>query len=89
MEPLSVVYWSRVGLGFVAASLCAALNLNGLLPGVSFGMLFYFLTYYIYRLLLTAKVDKPSKLLTEGIFAYFLTWIVSWVLLFTLLNLHF
>ena len=30
------------------------------------------------------KVEKPSKLFTTGIGAYFLTWIVSWILILSL-----
>ena len=86
MKPLTVVYWSRVGLGIVAALSCALLRLNSLLSGLSFGILFYIITYYILKRLFVAKVEKTSELFKMGIGAYFLTWIVIYALLFTLMH---
>ena len=83
MKTLSLVYWSRVGLGFVAAFICVILKIDNLLSGASLAVLFYILTYYVYRFLFIKK-EGPSKLFKEAIFAYFLTWLVSWSLLFTL-----
>jgi len=47
----------------------------------------YILTHYVLKWKFIAKVEKPSKVFTTGIGAYFVTWIVAWVLFFTLLNL--
>jgi len=85
MKPLNVIYWSRVGLGIVAGLLCALLGLDSLLSGVSFGILFYILTYYLLKWRFVAKVEKQSEVFKMGIFAYFLAWIVGWVLFYTLL----
>ena len=86
MKPLTVVYWSRVGLGITAGLFCTLLARNSFLSGVSFGILFYILTYYILKRLFVAKVEKPSDLFKMGIGAYFLSLIVSWVLLFSLMH---
>ena len=85
MKPLTVVYWSRFSLGIIAALLCALLGLNSFLNGISFGILFYILTYYILKRLFAAQVEKPSELFKMGIGAYFLSWIVAWVLFYTIL----
>jgi len=49
-------------------------------------IIIYVITYYVYKLLFITKVEKSSKLVTTGIGAYFLTWIASWALFFTLMN---
>lgn len=85
MKPLNIVYWGRVGLGVVAGLLCALLGLDSLLSGISFGILFYILTYYILRSGLIVKVEKKSELFKMGIFVYFIAWIVGWVLFYTLI----
>jgi hypothetical protein len=46
----------------------------------------YIITHYVLKWQFIAKVEKPSKVLWTGIGAYFLTWIVTWTLFFTLLN---
>ncbi len=86
MKPLTVVYWSRVGLGIIAALLGTLLRLDSLLSGVSFGILFYIITYYLLKRWFLAKVEKTSELIKMGIGAYFLSLIVAWVLFFTLMH---
>ena len=90
MKPLNIIYWSRVGFGVVAALVCVFLidveNVaNPLISGMSVGILFYLVTYYILKWQFMTKVEKPSKVGTMGIGAYFLTWIVAWVLFYTLI----
>jgi hypothetical protein len=85
LKPLNTVYWSRVGFGVVAALLCVLLGIDNLLNGMSVGILFYLISYYILKWLFMAKVEKTSKLFTMGIGAYFLTWIVAWCLFYTLM----
>ena len=85
MKTTTVVYWGRFGLGIIAALSCALLRLDSFLNGLSFGILFYILTYYVLKGLFAAKVEKPSELFKMGIGAYFLSWIVAWILFYTLL----
>jgi len=91
METLNLIYWYRVGLGIIAAFICVVgWVLTGrfaasVIEGVSLAIIFYIITYYILKTKFIAKVEKTSKLLTTGIGAYFLTWIVSWVLMLTLI----
>jgi len=89
METLSLIYWYRVGLGVIAALICVAgWALTGLFDsifqGASLAVIFYIITYYILKMKFITKVEKASKLLTQGIGAYFLTWVVSWTLFYTL-----
>jgi len=87
MKPLTLIYWSRVALGVIAALICVSLNIlipeMGFFTGVSLSMLFYILTYYIYKPYFITKVEKPTKVFTTGIGAYFITWIVTWILFYT------
>jgi len=89
MNPLATIYWTRVLLGTIAALISAFLK--GLLPdfnilnGISIALLVYIVSYYVYKPLFLAKVEKPSKIFTTGVGAYFLSWIVMWALFYTLL----
>jgi hypothetical protein len=85
LKPLSIIYWSRVCFGVVAALFCALLGIKNLLNGMSVGILVYLSTYYVLKGLFITKVEKPSKIFTMGIGAYFITWIVAWVLFYTLM----
>jgi len=86
MKILTVIYWSRVSLGVIAAVVCVALNVQDFLTSMSLGMLVYLVTNYVFRRKFVAKVEEPSKLVTTGIGAYFVTWFVTWILLYTLLH---
>jgi len=89
MQPLTVIYWSRVLLGMGASLMCVSLNIltteMGFFTGLSVAMLFYILTYYIvYKRFFITKVEKTTKIFMTGIGAYFITWIVAWTLFYTL-----
>ncbi len=90
MNPLSIIYWTRFLLGIVAALLSTLLtNLAqdvSLFNGMSVALLIYIVSYYVYKSLFAGKVEKATKIFTTGIGIYFFTWIVMWVLIFTLLN---
>jgi len=94
LKPLNIIYWSRVGFGVVAALVCLLLigdvkNVtNPLISGMSVAILVYLITYYILKWLFMVKVEKPSKVFTMGIGAYFITWIVAWSLFYTLMFPH-
>lgn len=84
MEPSKILYWSRVGLGILSALICTLLRLDDFISGLSFGVLFYILTFYILKRRFATQIEKPSKVFTTGIGAYFMSWIVSWTLFYTL-----
>lgn len=54
---------------------------NTLLNGITAALLIYLVTYWILKAKLMSKVEKPTKIMTMGIFIYFFTWIIVWVLL--------
>jgi len=89
LKPLSIIYWSRAVFGILAALICILLRIDKyphpLMSGISIGLIIYILTYYILKWKFMAKVEKPTKVFTTGIGAYFLTWIVAWTLLNTLM----
>lgn len=90
MKPLSVIYWSRFGLGIIAGIICGVLGLVwnlGFLNGLSIGIVFYILTNYVLRRRYITKVEKgASKVFSMGIGTYFLMWVITWVLLYSILN---
>jgi len=90
MKPLNIIYWSRVCSGILTGVICTVGQAFGffgnLIEGISMAIIIYILTYYVYKLLFITKVEKPSKIFTTGIGAYFLTWIVTWVLFSTLMK---
>ncbi len=95
MKPLTLIYWTRAGLGVTIGVLCALyvyfsvttelVSLYTLITGISFAMLFYIVTYYVVKSKFFTRVEKQSKLVTQGIGIYFFAWIVSWTLIVTML----
>jgi hypothetical protein len=90
MNPLTIIYWTRFLLGTVAAALAALLTdfvpEFNLLNGISIALLVYIVSYYVYKAMFVGKVEKQSKIFTTGVGAYFLSWLVMWVLFYTLMN---
>ena len=89
MQPLTIIYWTRVVLGIVAALISILvgsilLEFN-LLNSISIALLVYLVTYYVYKSLFLNKVEKPSSLFSTGVGAYFLSWLAMWILVYTLL----
>jgi hypothetical protein len=99
MKPLTIIYWSRFGFGLLAAVICTLYGiatgtitsdpsrfpLNILFNGISLALIVYIISYYVVKFKFRAQVEKPSKLLSTGIGIYFLSWIVFWVLFYTIL----
>jgi hypothetical protein len=97
MTPVVQLYWLRVVLGVVAGALSGAFvlylnlpltDLSGLLDSVMFALLFYIVTYYPLRAIFSKKIDKPSKILTTAIIMYFFTWLLFFVVFFTLFKIY-
>jgi hypothetical protein len=53
---------------------------------VSIAIVLYVLSYYVVKAAFKGKVAKSSKLLTTGIGIYFLSWIVFYILLYTIFS---
>jgi hypothetical protein len=99
MRPMETVYWLRFVFGFLAALVCVGYAVatgvisssdpfggtTVFLNSASLAIVFYLLTYYVVKYRFRPFVQKPQKLLTTGIGVYFLSWIVFWTLLYTIL----
>ena len=94
MKPLNLIYWTKMLLGAIVGLISGALgaaagNLSiafNLFNGISIALLVYIIVYYVYKRLFLAQVGKTTKLLSTGIGGYFLTWVVVFALVFTLLS---
>ena len=92
MRPLTTIYWTRLALAIIAAAISTvvtvALGERGLstfLNGLTIALLVYIVTYYmIFKNLYRNKVEKQSKLMTQGIGVYFFGWLVFWILMYTI-----
>lgn len=93
MKPLEKLYWLRFALGMVAALICVGYGLvtntisqpDILWNGIAFAFIVYVLSYYIVKPKFILKVEKPQKILMTGIGIYLLSWLVFWVLLYTII----
>jgi hypothetical protein len=87
-------------LGIIAAFLCVGYalatgriskdpgvnsDITMLLNGISIAIITYIASYYLMKHHFALIVEKPQKIFTMGIGIYFLSWIVFWVLLYTVI----
>lgn len=93
MRPLKVIYISRVGLALLAAAISTEVTvlfgergINTFLNGVTIALLIYLITYYVFKAKYRTQVEKQSKIMTMGIGIYFFTWLVVWLLLYTVIQ---
>lgn len=62
-------------------------NISTFFNGISIALIVYLLSYYIIKSKFKALVQKPQKLVTTGIGVYMLSWLVFWILLYTMIVL--
>jgi len=86
--PFDKLYWLRIGLGVLgglAADRVFAPGdyVNGLLVGV----IFYLASYYVARYLWFREQGRENlgKIYSTGVGGYVLTFLFTWILLFTLI----
>ena len=91
MKPLVMIYWTRVALAIVAAAISTVITLmfgergiSTLLNGLTIALLVYLITYYIFKAKFRNQIEKQSKIMTMGIGIYFFTWILAWVLIYSI-----
>ena len=92
MRPLAIIYWTRFGLAILAGILSTYITLlfgergvTTILNGLTIALILYLLTYYaVYKPMFRNKVEKQSKLMTQGIGIYFFAWLVFWILTYTI-----
>ncbi len=93
MRPLAVIYWTRFVLAIIAGVISTYVTLalgdrgvNTILNGVTIALIVYLSTYYLFfKPSYKNKVEKQSKLMSQGIGIYFFTWLVFWILTYTIL----
>jgi hypothetical protein len=98
MRPIVQLYWLRVATGAIAALICIAygmavpgaisnkgIPLNTFINSLTIALAIYLVSFYLLKGKFLSKLEKPTKFASTGIFMYFITWLVIWVLLFTLL----
>lgn len=98
MKPSSSLYWIRAILGVAIGAIDAlydyvtgvvtqtAFSFNDLFTGLTFALLFFIVTYYVLKIFYVDKFQKKSKILSTGIGTYFVVWIVTWVLFYSLIK---
>ena len=86
-----MIYWTRLALAIVAGAISTAIalalgerGLNTFINGLTIALLVYLVTFYIFKAKFKGKVEKQSKIMTQGIGIYFFAWLVSWILIYTI-----
>jgi len=93
VKPLVMIYWTRVALSIVAAAISAvvatmqsAVSFTTFVNGLTIALLIYLLSYYVLKAKFLNKVEKQSKIMTMGIFMYFIAWAVFFILFYSILK---
>ncbi|MCW4007231.1 MAG: hypothetical protein NWF09_00865 [Candidatus Bathyarchaeota archaeon] len=93
MKPLTIIYWSRLALGIVAAVISAfvatmqnATSLSAFMNGVTIALIVYLTTYYAFKAKFYNKVEKQTKIMTMGIGIYFMSWLVFFILTYSIMS---
>ncbi len=68
------------------ATMLEALSLTTFIDGLTIALLVYLLSYYAIKAKYLHKVEKQSKIMSTGIFMYFLTWAVFFILFYTVVS---
>ena len=92
MKPLESIYWTRVTLSIVAGGISAyvatlfdPLSFNTFLNGITIALALYLVSYYVLKAKFMNKVEKQSKIMTMGIFIYFIAWAVFFILFYSII----
>jgi hypothetical protein len=93
VKPLVIIYWLRLVLGIVAGSVSTLLALlsdelsyTTFINGITVALAIHLVSYYILKAKFATKVEKQSKIMTQGIGIYFLTWVVFWILIYSIME---
>jgi len=93
LKPLVLLYWIRFALGVVAglvsaivATMADPAMFTTFMNGITIALLVYLMSYYILKAKFAATIEKQSKIMTMGIFMYFLAWAVFFVLTYSFLS---
>jgi len=93
VNALVTIYWIRVILSIVAAAVSAviataqsATDLYTFVNGITIALLVYLISYYAIKAKYMNRVEKQSKIMTQGIFMYFIAWAVFFILFYSILE---
>jgi membrane-associated HD superfamily phosphohydrolase len=93
VRPLVLIYWTRLALSIVAAAISTlvatmldASAISTFMNGLTIALLIYLLSYSVLKAKFLKKVEKQSKIMTMGIFIYFISWAVFFILFYTILK---
>ena len=93
VKPLVMIYWLRLVLGVVASSISTVVTLlfdelsyTTFINGLTVALVVFLVSYYLLKAKFSAIVEKKSKIMTQGIGVYFFTWLVFWVLMYSILK---
>jgi hypothetical protein len=93
VKPLVVIYWTRLALSLLAATISAiiatlqnAADLYTFVNGITIALLIYIVSYYAIKAKFYSKVEKQSKIMSQGIFMYFIAWAVFFILFYSILK---
>jgi hypothetical protein len=88
-----MIYWIRVALSIVAAAISAfvatlqnAVDLYTFVNGITIALAIYLLSYYVLKAKFASQVEKQSKIMSMGIFIYFIAWAVFFILFYSILQ---
>jgi hypothetical protein len=96
LKVLDKIYWLRMIAGTVAGMFSTVytyyageisssnFTFNTFLNGLTIVLAIFLFTYYLFKFVFGKQIQKQQKLFTTGIGIYFISWIVVWVLLYTL-----
>ena len=91
MDDKDKIYWTRALMGLVAGVLSAVTYIlsPGDMRGITIGILFYLVSYYIVKYFLRIKVDEEKKITPRTIFlngvgTYIIVWLLIWILMINL-----
>jgi zinc transporter ZupT len=78
----TIVEWARGILGQFPPDFAS--QVIRFLNGLTIALLVYLVTYYVFKAKFRNQVEKQSKIMTMGIGVYFFTWLVVWILTYTI-----
>jgi ABC-type uncharacterized transport system permease subunit len=84
LDTLNVIYVTKIGLGVLSAIICILVGIDNLLSGVGIALLVYVVSDWLLKQIFIQKVEKLSTVTKTGIGIYVITWILAWILIFSL-----
>ena len=86
MPSFDKLYWSRLGFAVLGGAIAEVLTGTDWTSGVSIGILFYLISYYVARFTWYKGVGKEGqgKIYSTGVGGFAMIFLFTWILFFTL-----